>query len=225
MHFHRKSLLSFAYLEYKREEVFLITLFFDFCGQRVAFGAKSRKRTAALQGLHDKPGTQRVDGRAARESQHDDQQRVRRRAVVRLGAEDAVPQKVPQHGDLVQDVNAQRRARQPVDEPVAAEVQIFEEVEQCQRRQQAGQCAQRRAVVGNVLERLAVGRAPVFQHRTDGGVGQRQAQAEDKRRGGAVQQAGQAVIRPAAQVGSQQVIVEEHPRRIAQIPSWPNTVG
>lgn len=79
---------------------------------------------------------------------------------MRLGVEDAVPQKVPQHGDLVQDVNAQRRARQPVDEPVAAKVQIFEEVEQRQRRQQAGSAPSRRAVVGNVLERLAVGRRP-----------------------------------------------------------------
>ena len=115
----------------------------------------------------------------------------------------------------MQNVNAQRRAGQGVDPPHTAEIQIFKQVEQRQRGQQVGQCAQRRAVVGHVLERLAVSQTARFQHSADGRVDQRQPQPKGQRRRAVLQKAGQAVFGIAAQVGGQQVLIQKHPGSVA----------
>ena len=115
----------------------------------------------------------------------------------------------------MQDVDAQRCAGQGIDPPHAAEVQPLEQVEQRQRGQQVGQCAQRRAIVGHVLERLAVGQAACLEHSAQNRVEKRQPQPESERRRAVLQKVRQPVVRPAAQVGDEQVLIQKHPCGVA----------
>ena len=115
----------------------------------------------------------------------------------------------------MQDVDAQRCAGQGIDPPHAAEVQPLEQVEQRQRGLQVGQCAQRRAIVGHVLERLAVGQAAGLEHSAQNRVEKRQPQPESERRRAVLQKVRQPVVRPAAQVGDEQVLIQKHPCGVA----------